>query len=142
MKTSTSRALYAAGCGLLFGFGLALSGMTEPDKVLNFLDLGGHWDPSLALVLGAALAVSLPGFNWATRSDRSVCGDELQLPSNNRLDAPLVLGALLFGAGWGIAGYCPGPAIANLARANAELLIFLPAMLAGSFLMKWLRPAA
>jgi uncharacterized membrane protein YedE/YeeE len=92
--------------------------------------------------MGAALAVSLPGYRWATRRQRSVCGDALQLPASTRIDSPLVFGALLFGAGWGLAGYCPGPVVSNLARANPELLIFLPAMLTGSLLVKWLRPTS
>lgn len=122
----------AALAGLLFGLGLAISGMTEPDKILGFLDLAGAWDPSLALVMSAALAVSLPGYRYAMRHPRAVCADPLQLPTARKLDNNLVLGAVLFGAGWGLAGYCPGPAIANLARLNPEVLAFLPAMFAGS----------
>jgi uncharacterized membrane protein YedE/YeeE len=128
--------------GALFGVGLAVSGMTEPDKVLNFLDLFGQWDPSLALVMGAALAVALPGFRWAQAQPLALCGDALQLPTRREIDAPLLLGALLFGAGWGLAGYCPGPALANIARLNAELIVFLPAMALGSFLAGRMAPKA
>lgn len=130
-----ARAIYAAGAGLIFGLGLAIAGMTEPDKVLAFLDLAGHWDPSLALVMAAALAIALPGFHWAQRRERAFCGDPLQLPRRREVDAPLVLGAAMFGIGWGLAGFCPGPALANLARGSSELLYFLPAMLAGSMLV-------
>jgi uncharacterized membrane protein YedE/YeeE len=134
LKTMDLRIASSALAGLLFGLGLAISGMTEPDKVLGFLDLGGAWDPSLALVMGAALAIGLPGFRWAMRHPRAACGDPLQLPTRREIDAPLVIGAILFGAGWGLAGYCPGPALANLARLNPELVAFLPAMAAGSWL--------
>jgi uncharacterized membrane protein YedE/YeeE len=114
--------------------------MTEPDKVLGFLDLFGRWDPSLGLVMAAALAVGVPGYAWARRYPISLCGDPLQIPTRRRIDAPLVVGALLFGAGWGLAGYCPGPALANLARLNPELLWFLPSMLAGSMVAgRWQR---
>ena len=114
--------------GLLFGLGLAVSGMTDPDKVLNFLDITGQWDPSLALVMAAALAVSVPGFAWARRRQRSFTGEPLT--------ARLLLGSALFGIGWGIAGYCPGPALANLARGSGEALLFVTAMLAGSQLAR------
>jgi uncharacterized membrane protein YedE/YeeE len=130
-----ARTIYAAGAGLIFGLGLAIAGMTEPDKVLAFLDLAGDWDPSLALVMAAALAIALPGFHRAQRRERALCGDPLQLPRPREVDAPLVLGAAMFGIGWGLAGYCPGPALANLARGSSELLYFLPAMLAGSMLV-------
>ena len=135
------RILFAGLAGLLFGLGLAISGMTEPDKVLGFLDLFGNWDPSLALVMGGALAVAIPGFRWARRYPHAVCGDALQLPQKTHIDPPLLIGALMFGIGWGLAGYCPGPAVANLARLNPELLIFLPAMLVGSTLASKLWPA-
>lgn len=139
--TMDKRIPFAGLAGLLFGLGLAVSGMTEPDKVLGFLDLFGSWDPSLALVMGGALAVAIPGFRWARRYPQAVCGDALQLPQKTRIDPPLLIGALMFGVGWGLAGYCPGPAVANLARLNPELLIFLPAMLIGSKLASRLWPA-
>lgn len=130
-----SRIAYAALAGLLFGLGLAISGMTTPDKVLNFLDLAGAWDPSLALVMGGALAVSLPGFAWVQRRGRSACGDALASPPSDRLDTRLLLGSALFGIGWGIAGYCPGPALASLSR-GGEALVFVAALLAGSQLAR------
>ena len=122
--------------GLLFGLGLAVSGMTDPDKVLNFLDITGQWDPSLALVMAAALAVSVPGFAWARRRQRSFTGEPLPALPPQSLTARLLLGSALFGIGWGIAGYCPGPALANLARGSVEALLFVTAMLAGSQLAR------
>lgn len=125
--------------GLLFGTGLAVSGMTDPDKVLNFLDVTGRWDPSLALVMGSALLVSLPGFAWARRHRTTLIGKEaLPPPPATTLDARLLLGSALFGVGWAIAGYCPGPALANLGHAR-EVLLFVPAMLAGSLLARRLQ---
>ena len=132
------RFAFALFAGALFGLGLAVSGMTNPDKVLNFLDITGRWDPSLALVMGGALAVSIPGFAWVQRhGTTSVCGDPLQLPNITRIDARLLAGSALFGVGWGIAGYCPGPALANLAHAG-EPIAFVAAMLAGSQLVRLL----
>ncbi|GAA4859995.1 YeeE/YedE family protein [Luteimonas vadosa] len=118
--------------GALFGLGLAVSGMTNPDKVLNFLDVAGHWDPSLALVMGGALLVTVPGFAWVRRRGRSACGDALPTTPGSRIDARLVGGSALFGIGWGIAGYCPGPALANLAHGTLEALVFVAALLLGS----------
>ena len=121
--------------GALFGLGLAVSGMTDPDKVLNFLDIGGRWDPSLALVMGGALAVSMPGFAWLRRRGASLCGDGLAPAPPARIDARLLVGSALFGIGWGIAGYCPGPALANLAH-GGEAIAFVLAILAGSQLAR------
>ena len=121
--------------GALFGLGLAVSGMTDPDKVLNFLDIGGRWDPSLALVMGGALAVSMPGFAWLRRRGASLCGDGLAPAPPARIDARLLGGSAMFGIGWGIAGFCPGPALANLAH-GGEAFAFVLAMLAGSQLAR------
>lgn len=136
--TDISRIVFALVAGALFGLGLAVSGMTDPDKVLNFLDVGGRWDPSLALVMAGALAVATPGYAWVRRRGRATCGDALQLPTNTRVDARLLLGSVLFGIGWGIAGYCPGPALANLTHATSEALVFVAALLAGSQLARLL----
>ena len=133
-----NRIAIAALAGALFGLGLAVSGMTDPDKVLNFLDIGGRWDPSLALVMFGALAVATPGYAWVRRRGRATCGDALQLPGNTHVDARLLLGSALFGIGWGIAGYCPGPALANLAHAVPEAIAFVAALLAGSQLARLL----
>ena len=131
------RIAFALAAGLLFGLGLAVSGMTSPDKVLNFLDVAGAWDPSLALVMGGALAVSVSGFAWLHRRGRTLAGDALPPAPSPRIDARLVAGSALFGIGWGIAGYCPGPALANLAHAS-EAIVFVVAMLAGSQLARLL----
>ncbi|MET0807518.1 MAG: DUF6691 family protein [Pseudoxanthomonas sp.] len=135
-----NRLLVAAVSGLLFGLGLAVSGMTDPDKVLNFLDVAGHWDPSLALVMGAALAVSAPGFAWMRRRGSSFSGAALPDPPSPRLDGRLLAGSALFGIGWGIAGYCPGPALANLAHGTLEAVVFILALLAGSALCRKFLP--
>jgi uncharacterized membrane protein YedE/YeeE len=110
---------------------LIVSGMTDPSKVIGFLDLAGPWDPSLGLVMAGAIAVALLAFRIAAGRARSLLGDAMRLPSANRIDRRLVLGGLAFGAGWGIAGYCPGPALASLAGGGAKPLIFSAAMLAG-----------
>jgi len=130
------RIALAAIAGALFGLGLAVSGMTNPDKVLNFLDLAGQWDPSLALVMGGALAVTVPGYAWMRRRGVSLSGDALPAPPSSRIDHRLLVGSALFGIGWGIAGYCPGPALANLAHATLEALVFVVAVVAGSQLAR------
>lgn len=134
------RFLIASIAGLLFGSGLAISGMTDPDKVLNFLDLAGTWDPSLALVMATALVVSMPGFAWARRRGRSCIDTPLPDAPSPTIDARLVVGSALFGVGWGIAGYCPGPALANLSQATVEAAVFVVALLAGSLLCRHLLP--
>lgn len=129
-------AVYATLSGLLFGLGLAISRMTQPEKVLNFLDVAGQWDPSLALVMIGGLAVSTPGFWWVRRRGSTVEGTPLHLPTARAIDAPLLVGAVLFGLGWGLAGYCPGPAVAGIGRLAVESLLFVPAMLVGMWLAK------
>lgn len=130
------RIALAAIAGALFGLGLAVSGMTNPDKVLNFLDLTGQWDPSLALVMGGALAITVPGYAWMRRRGVSLFGDALPAPPSSTIDHRLMVGSALFGIGWGIAGYCPGPALANLAHATLEALVFVVAVVAGSQLAR------
>ena len=129
---SVHRVAWALLAGALFGLGLAVSGMTDPDKVLNFLDIAGRWDPSLALVMGGALAVALPGFAWVRRRGVAFAGDAIPPGPAPRLDARLLVGSTLFGIGWGIAGYCPGPALASLAHGALEPMVFVLALLAGS----------
>jgi len=123
--------LLALIVGLVFGIGLTVSGMTDPAKVLGFLDLAGRWDPSLALVMLGAILVALPAFRIAARRRQSLLGAPMQLPVAVRIDRRLVLGSLTFGVGWGLAGFCPGPALASLATGAAGPLIFSAAMLAG-----------
>lgn len=127
-------AALAALAGLLFGLGLLLSGMADPQKVLGFLDLAGAWDPSLALVMGGAIALGLPGFALARRRSRSLLGEPMQLPTRQAVDAPLLIGSALFGIGWGLAGYCPGPALVGTAAGLGSAAIFSAAMLAGMLL--------
>lgn len=117
--------------GLVFGLGLILSGMANPEKVLGFLDLAGDWDPSLALVMAGAIAVGLVAFRFAGKRTRSILGLEMKLPSNRQLDKRLVIGALIFGAGWGIAGFCPGPGLVAMGAGELKALVFVIAMVAG-----------
>jgi uncharacterized membrane protein YedE/YeeE len=117
--------------GLVFGIGLILAGMTNPAKVQGFLDLAGQWDPSLAFVMGGAILVGILVFPFAEKRERALLGDPMRLPTATRIDRRLVAGALAFGAGWGLAGFCPGPAVATLASGRTEVLLFVGAMLAG-----------
>jgi len=115
-------------CGTVFGAGLTVSGMTDPAKVLAFLDFTGAWDPTLAFVMGGALVVSAAGYAVAQRRDRAWLGDAFAIPTRRDLDASLLGGAALFGVGWGLVGLCPGPALASLARGSAEVALFVAAM--------------
>jgi uncharacterized protein len=117
--------------GLLFGLGLLIAGMTDPGKVLGFLDLAGTWDPSLAFVMGGGVMVGLLGFGLAKKKTTSLSGQAFHWPDMTQIDRPLVLGSLMFGAGWGLAGFCPGPALVAMASGNDKALVFVLAMLAG-----------
>ncbi|MES2424420.1 MAG: DUF6691 family protein [Pseudomonadota bacterium] len=117
--------------GLVFGLGLLLSGMADPAKVLGFLDLAGAWDPSLVLVMAGAIGVGLPVFHYAGKRRTTFSGAPLQLPLARQIDRRLVLGATLFGVGWGIAGFCPGPALVALGMGQGKAVVFVLAMLAG-----------
>lgn len=120
--------------GLVFGLGLVISGMADPAKVLNFLDLAGTWDPSLAFVMAGASVTAFVGYRLVWRRGVPVLDTRFDLPTNNRIDRPLILGATLFGLGWGIGGFCPGPAWTALPLLAPGTLAFLPAMLAGLWL--------
>ena len=124
--------------GLVFGLGLIVSGMANPAKVLGFLDLAGVWDPSLAFVMAGAIAVAAVAFALARRRSHSLLGAPMQLPSARRTDRRLVIGSLLFGVGWGVAGFCPGPALVGLGMGADKALVFVAAMLAGMGLFEWL----
>lgn len=123
--------LFSLLAGLLFGLGLIVAGMANPAKVLGFLDIGGRWDPSLALVMAAAALVATLGFGWAKKRSVSLFGQPLQLPTSTRIDRRLIGGSLLFGIGWGLAGICPGPALVLLGAGMIKGVIFVAAMLAG-----------
>lgn len=120
--------------GVLFGMGLVLGGMTDPAKVIGFLDLAGRWDPSLAFVMGGALCVTFPTFQLLRSTARPLYETRFFLPTRQDVDRSLLGGAVLFGVGWGIAGLCPGPAVANLAFGAPEVLAFVAAMVAGMWL--------
>lgn len=117
--------------GLAFGLGLILSGMTDPGKVLGFLDITGSWDPSLALVMGGAVVISFIAFRLARLRGRTLSGATLKLPTSTLIDRRLVIGSLTFGAGWGLAGFCPGPALVSLGSGQPKAMVFVGAMLAG-----------
>jgi uncharacterized membrane protein YedE/YeeE len=134
--------IFVFAIGLLFGIGLIVSGMTDPGKVLGFLDLAGNWDPSLLFVMGGATLVAGIGFGVARRRGRTLFGTPVSLPAATAIDRRLVLGSLVFGAGWGLAGFCPGPALASLGTGRGEPLLFSLAMVAGMALfelIEWLR---
>ncbi|MEN3030622.1 YeeE/YedE family protein [Chromobacterium amazonense] len=130
------RMVSAALAGLIFGIGLIVAGMANPAKVLAFLDISGRWDPSLALVMAGAIAVALPAFAWAKRRERSLLGEDIQLPTAHHADRRLLIGSLVFGMGWGLAGICPGPALVLAGSGLADGLLFLLAMLAGMALYR------
>lgn len=121
-------------CGLIFGAGLLISGMVQPTKVIGFLDIFGAWDPSLAVVMAAALAVSVPGFMLAQQRPRPLLARHYFWPSKSGIDLPLVTGAALFGVGWGLVGLCPGPALESLATLSPGVIVFVVAMAAGMVL--------
>jgi uncharacterized protein len=118
-------------CGLVFGAGLLISGMVQPTKVLGFLDIFGAWDPSLAVVMAAALVVSVPGFMLANGRARPLLATKNFWPARRDIDRPLVVGAALFGVGWGLVGLCPGPALESLATLSPGILVFVAAMAGG-----------
>jgi len=119
--------------GLLFGLGLLLSGMTDPGKVLGFLDLFGNWDPSLALVMCGAIGVGVFAFALAKKRTVSFLGGAMRMPTSSQIDRRLIVGALMFGAGWGLAGFCPGPALVSLAAGQPKAAVFVVFMVAGMF---------
>ena len=130
MKTS----LAALVSGIIFGLGLAISEMINPARVTAFLDITGEWDITLLLVMGSALAFTIIGFPLITRKAHPILAEKFTLPTKTSLDMPLLSGAVLFGIGWGLAGLCPGPAIAGLASADPSVFLFVAAMIAGQFI--------
>jgi len=133
--------IFAFLCGLIFGVGLLISGMANPEKVLGFLDLSQPWDPSLAFVMIGAIAVGIVGLALVKGKKRAFCGVPIMLPANNAIDRTLVVGAILFGLGWGLAGICPGPALVLLGAGVGKGLLFILAMLVGMWLVNRVRPS-
>ena len=129
--------------GTLFGLGLAISGMVNPQKVIGFLDFAGNWDPTLAVVFSGALLVAIPAFRLVLKRSRPVLAEEFELPTNKDVDTRLLAGTAIFGIGWGLAGFCPGPAVTALASGLAPVFAFVAAMVAGMAVYKWisLRPS-
>ncbi len=138
MKRALEHGLSEFLIGLLFGFGLILSGMTDPGKVIGFLDLSGAWDPSLAFVMGGAILVGLVAFRLARQRTENFLGGAMRLPTANDINARLVVGSLVFGAGWGLAGFCPGPALVSLGAGHDKAVVFVLAMIAGMAAFEWL----
>ncbi|MDH0367215.1 MULTISPECIES: YeeE/YedE family protein [Hyphomicrobiales] len=129
--TAAMRILTSLAAGLLFGLGLAISGLLNPAKVKAFLDITGAWDPSLIFVLGAGVVVAFIGYRIAFAINKPLFDDKLQLPTKTRIDRPLIIGSSIFGVGWGLAGFCPGPAIASLSLGLLPAVIFAVAMFIG-----------
>jgi uncharacterized protein len=121
--------------GSIFGFGLAISEMINPTRVIGFLDVTGQWDPTLLAVMGGALLITASLFPLILRRNRALLGERLVLPTKTKMDTPLILGAVIFGIGWGLAGLCPGPALAGLASASPSLAGFVIAMIGGQWLV-------
>jgi uncharacterized membrane protein YedE/YeeE len=138
------QALVSFLCGLVFAVGLGVSGMTQPSKVIGFLDVAGAWDASLALVMAGAVGVHMALYRLILRRRSPLLAERFALLTRNDIDGPLVVGAAIFGVGWGLAGYCPGPALASLGSGATSALVFVAAMLAGMALFRGvdaLRPA-
>ena len=137
MSNGFLRNLSALASGIVFGLGLSLAQMTNPDKVLNFLDMSGNWDPSLLLVLGGAVVLSTLAFHFILKRATPLWDSMFHMPLLQAIDMPLVIGSALFGVGWGLSGYCPGPAIASIGFGNPEALWVVPSIVAGAALQRW-----
>jgi uncharacterized membrane protein YedE/YeeE len=131
------RILAALFAGALFGLGLAVSRMTDPTVILGFLDLFGHFDPALAFVLAGAVGTTLIGYRIALSRSHPLLADDFHLPTSQVIDRPLIIGAAIFGIGWGLSGYCPGPALVALAGGITTALVLVPAMIAGSLIQRY-----
>jgi uncharacterized membrane protein YedE/YeeE len=136
-----AKTLVALAAGLLFGLGLIVSGMIDPARVLGFLDAAGDWNPSLACVMGGAVGVAWVGFALAKSRPAPLCAEAFSPPARTRIDASLIAGAILFGIGWGLAGFCPGPALVGLSLGLPKAWLFCAAMVAGMAVWTWLLPA-
>lgn len=125
------RATIGLASGLVFGLGLVISGMVDPQRVLGFLDVAGTWDPTLAFVMGGALVTTFAGYRWVLRRPAPLAASRFHVPTRSEIDARLIAGAVLFGAGWGLGGYCPGPALTALTVGGVPAVIFVVGMLVG-----------
>ncbi len=130
--------LSAIFCGWLFAFGLGIAGMTKPEKIIGFLDVAGSWDPSLLFVMGGAVSLGLVGFARVLRRPFPVLAGRFMLPKKTAIDGSLVSGAAIFGIGWGLSGYCPGPALVSLITGNLSVIVFVASMIIGLGLGHWL----
>ncbi|MEC8376695.1 MAG: YeeE/YedE family protein [Pseudomonadota bacterium] len=117
--------------GLLFGFGLIVSGMSNPARVLNFLDFSANWDATLAFVMGGAIAIAAPGIFWVRKRNKPLFADSFDIPTSKVIDSKLITGSAMFGIGWGISGFCPGPAVVAIASLQSDVLLFVGAMVMG-----------
>ncbi|MEC8377676.1 YeeE/YedE family protein [Alteromonas macleodii] len=125
-------------CGLLFGFGLIVSGMSNPARVLNFLDFSANWDATLAFVMGGAILVAAPGMFWVRKRSKPLFANKFDIPTSKTIDAKLILGSAAFGIGWGISGFCLGPAVVAIASLQTDVLLFVGAMIVGMLAQHWL----
>jgi uncharacterized membrane protein YedE/YeeE len=135
------RLVIALLSGLILGLGLIVSGMTNPAKVIGFLDLFGAWDPSLMLVMGSAIPVTFFAFRYLQQKQKTLLNEEVHLPGTREIDLPLIIGSLLFGVGWALAGYCPGPALVSLGLGSVDMVYFVLAMLVGMKSVELIRKA-
>ncbi len=125
--------------GFIFGLGLCLSGLADPSVVQGFLDVAGAWNPALLFVMGAGVTVTLIGYRLIFRRGRPLWGPRFNLPTSTAIDTSLISGAVIFGVGWGLAGYCPGPAVVSLASGRTEVFVFVTAMVTGMIAVRWMR---
>jgi uncharacterized membrane protein YedE/YeeE len=125
-------------CGWMFAIGLGVAGMTQPGKVIGFLDVAGEWDPTLMFVMGGAVMLGLVSFSWVLKRRTPMLADRFILPEKNGVDHCLLSGAALFGLGWGLSGYCPGPALVSVVTGNLSVIVFVISMIAGLGLGQWL----
>lgn len=135
-KLKLGNLISALASGLVFGLGMAISGMTNTERVQGFLDLAGQWDPTLAFVMGAGLVVTFIGYKFILKNPAPLFADTFAMPGKRDIDKALIIGAVLFGIGWGLVGYCPGPAIAGLSYGYSATLLFVPIMIIGLLLAR------